>query len=231
MPIPSISLTTIVDFIAAVGLAKVTVVRGAIRQYEEPYRPGRDYWRGLRDAMVEMQLGDGDLRALDAAVATASPKRRANYQLRAGEYRRWIGKKRIDAERVERRDRRFARFDVRINPELLLRVNDGVPTITKLYFRGEPLDKHRIDAALHLMETTYSDLIARGMTVGVLDIGQGRLITPTVANPNLEPLLAGELASFGQIWKYLMPEPDTVGPPLSQTRVLVRRLPLVQSGD
>ena len=46
---PTVTLTTFVDFIAATGTARITRVRAAKAYYEQGYAPERDFYKQLRD--------------------------------------------------------------------------------------------------------------------------------------------------------------------------------------
>lgn len=78
----AISLTTFVDFSAATGAARLTSVRKAKAQYAEDYEPAHDFYKGLREAIVERFESGWDAKALRQALNTASSKKAENYEER-----------------------------------------------------------------------------------------------------------------------------------------------------
>jgi len=51
---PAISLTTFVDFVIKSGTPRITYVRKTKQLYGQGYSPARDFWKPLRDRIVEM---------------------------------------------------------------------------------------------------------------------------------------------------------------------------------
>jgi hypothetical protein len=55
--IPTVSLTTFVDFVAATGTTRITRVRSAKTYYEQGYAPERDFYKPLRDRIEAAPAG------------------------------------------------------------------------------------------------------------------------------------------------------------------------------
>jgi hypothetical protein len=91
---------------------------------------------------------------------------------------------------------------VGVNPELFLSV-DGTRHVIKLYFKqSEKLSVDRANVVLRLLELAYRKGSSPAGTpaVAIFDLAQGDFIVPTASLAYLDPLLAGEAASFVTIW-------------------------------
>jgi hypothetical protein len=86
---PEISLTEFVDFVIKSGTPKLTAVRHIKAMHADEYHPMRDYWKTLRDGIVEMHEQGQPKSALDDVVrrVTAANKRQ-NYPVQSGSRRR-----------------------------------------------------------------------------------------------------------------------------------------------
>jgi hypothetical protein len=57
-----VRLGAFVDFVAANGRTRLTVVRNAKTRYEQTYDPATDYWGPLRKATIKALLDGWDQR-------------------------------------------------------------------------------------------------------------------------------------------------------------------------
>ncbi|HEY3243945.1 MAG TPA: hypothetical protein VGM03_11400, partial [Phycisphaerae bacterium] len=85
-----VSLTTFVDFIARAGTPKLTVVRNW--KHRDPYDPKADYWKQMREAIVDVHARSKPLSHLDDTVASAADGRSSNYRQIATAYKKWVRK-------------------------------------------------------------------------------------------------------------------------------------------
>ncbi len=194
---PEISLTDFVDFASASGSSKLTKVRQI--KHRPDYAPAFDFYKKVREGIVEChRAGDPRTRlASHLGPVTDSKKKRHYADVLAG-YRRWWGRKAVvwfDPSRATYSERGI---DIRINPELGLRV-DGAPHLIKLYFKSDKLTKARVEVITHLMDKALSGT-PPGARMGVLDVRNARLVTPTVPIAGLDAMLAGELAYMAATW-------------------------------
>jgi hypothetical protein len=203
-----ISMTTFVDFVAASGPTRLTVVRNAKKAYGRGYDPRTDYWRPLRKGIAEAfaQGYDSDVLA-EAMSAVTDEKKIANYRACAAGLDRWAGNRTFSPLSRCKESWTSGDLQLGVNPELCGSI-DGTPHAIKLYFKAAPLSKARSDVALGLLEATHG---GRDV-VGILDVRRSKLFRPTREIDDLDALLSGEAAAFAEIWRKI---PDTSPPPES----------------
>ena len=192
---PTISLTTFIDFVSKSGTPKMTVVRNAKAQ-EGNYRPSTDFWRYLRERIIEYH------DFIDGALVLVSDRNRLNnFPSAIAQYKKFLGNKSLTWFAPSRIDWSNGNLDIRINPELGLEWGSN-KHIIKLYFKKEPLSKTRADLVTTLLQNT----LPHDPTIYdycLLDIQANKLYSSNGAPPNLMPLLVGEALSFGNIWPSL----------------------------
>ena len=198
---PSISLTSFVDFAMKAGVPQLTEARRIYKQYAvDGYAPAGDYYRVLRDSIVDLHRGGRPKNDLDAIVGPGLPaNRRDNYREMIRAYKRFLGRKSVEWFEPPSGAWRQGVLQVRVNPELGLDI-DGTPFVVKLYFKSDPLPKNRALSVTHLMETTLRRRCRNEETMGVLDVKRGKLIHPTLPDPDLELLLRAQANAFLSIW-------------------------------
>ncbi len=196
---PTVSLTTFLDFTAATGSARVSQLRRAKKGYGQDYSPAKDYYKFLREAIEETFEEGWSAKSLKALLSQLPDSRKAEAfeDCRKG-LTRWVGKKQITSLPRGRVSWSSGGLTVRVNPELHLDIA-GKPHAIKLYFKGEKISKQRVDVALHLLKTKAP----KGDTAGILDLRRGKLYVPTVAKPGMPALLKAEAAAFTSLWEEL----------------------------
>lgn len=193
-----ISLTDFVDIVSKSGTPKATKISNV--KHRPNYVPATDFYKPLRDAVIETHKNNFsiiDLRKLIHSLHDG--KKIKNYPDLINGYISWCGKKRL--EWFEPVSDSFILHDiaVSINPELGLIIN-GQPHLIKLYFKSDPLTRNRIDIVTHLMEVCLRKHCKHGETMAVLDIRNGKLLTPKVPIPALSAILEAELAYISALW-------------------------------
>lgn len=197
---PEISLTTLVDFVVKSGIPRITCVRRAKELYEKGYTPAFDFWKPLREAIVQMHRKNLPKQELDQVLnAITDRKKLALYPARIQAYKRWMGRKKFEWFDCDIEFWKSGELTVRVNPELGLTIN-GVDYLIKLYFKEEKLSKQRVDIILFLIQNTFSESSPNAIP-GIMDVARGNLITPTRKIENIEALLEGEAAAFVHIWE------------------------------
>ena len=190
-----VSLTVFVDFVSKSGTPKATVVR----QWKNRggYSVATDYYKRIRDAIVEFHQTGTEISDL---AAGAAKHKRDNYRAVATGHAKWVGKKTLvwfePPSRVWAQDG----LEVSVNPELGLEVG-GVPHLIKLYFKAEKLAKNRVDLITQLMRVTLRRRAPSGCVMGVLDLRNAKLITPTVTISGLSAQLKAEAAYWNTLWE------------------------------
>jgi hypothetical protein len=195
---PKISLTDFVDIVSKAGTPKVTKVKEVKNRSE--YSPAADFYKKVRECIVDAHqrsLPKAELAKLLAAITDA--RKLTHYPDVVRAYTKWWGHKNLVWFPPPNAVFSGHNIDVSVNPELGLRIN-GKPHIIKLYFKGEPLSKNRIDIVTHLMEVRFRPGCANKEVMAVLDIRNGRLISPTVPIPLLDAALDAELAYIAALW-------------------------------
>ena len=195
-----ISLTEFVDFVIKSGTPKLTEVRKIKRQHAEGYHPSRDYWRKLRDGIVEYHQQERDGKFLDALHrGIPDQNKRNNYPVLVKAYKKFLGRKKFDWFEPAKADWQYADLCVRVNPELGLAI-DGDDHLVKLYFKETKLTRERIAILSHMMLQALGDS-ATGAKVGLLDVRNSKLHVFGAPNPTLVPLLEGEALSFCRMYE------------------------------
>ncbi len=195
---PQISLTDFVDIVSSSGTPKATKVRQVKRR--PPYDPASDFYRRIREAIIQVHQDDQPKEAIDRLLTTLNdPKKMRTYPTVASGYKKWWGRKSLIW--FEPPSKQYSAFDVdvSVNPELGLDV-EGKPHLIKLYFKNNPLDKNKVDIITHLMSVALSPLCTSPTTMSVLDVRKAKLISPTVPIPTLNGMLQAELAYISALW-------------------------------
>jgi hypothetical protein len=195
---PQISLTDFVDIVSRSGTPKATKV--AEVKNRPPYEPAFDFYKPLRDRIIDIHekgKSKSDLAAVMAAVT--DPKKITAYPDIIAGYRKWWGNKSLAW--FDPPSHLFTQHgvDVSVNPELGLVVNANRHLI-KLYFKAEPLTKNRVDIITHMMAVALG-LNLKGVTMSVLDVRNSKLISPTVPISHLNAMLDAELAYIAALWR------------------------------
>lgn len=196
-----ISLTTLIDFVGKSGTPRLTCVREARARYDEDYHPAKDYWRGLRTAVVDAHRPGGDIADLASLPRQVAKSRAELYAQGVVGYRKFLGRKSINWFEPQAGDWIAHGLRVRLNPELGL-VIDGVPRHVKLYLKQEPaLRRATVQPLLYLLGLVPPG--AHGATPLVVDVQRGNSYAPDAKTPSVGPLLAGEAAAFTAMWRDL----------------------------
>lgn len=191
-----ISLTYFVDFVLKAGTPKLTGVREFKERKDELYT---DFYRQIREAIVDMHKNGKPTSVLDTFLASQHDERRRRiYPAIVDGYRKFLASGKISWFEPPASTYRLGDLEINVNPELGL-VVDGSRHIIKMYFRGESLSSKRVSVVLNLLMNGLADS-APGASFAVLDVRNARLHTFKVPNPRLNLLLRGEAASFATIY-------------------------------
>lgn len=198
-------MTTFVDFVLASGTSRVTVVKRAKAQYQVAYDPAKDFYKLLRESIINAAVQNLDGKETFDSVRSVlrkikAPKLRAYEECIDG-YKKWRGQKKIiwrKAVGSESPEWTQGRLVIRVNPELCVFIK-GKRYIVKLYFKEEKPSKPQLETMFHLLKQ-YERRKRIPIIVGILDVRRGRLHSQTREVPGIEPLLTGEAAAFQTIW-------------------------------
>lgn len=195
----SISMTNFVDFVITSGNPRITQVKNIRNLYGEKYKPHKDYWRILREEIINYHKKGEAKVDLDGILSNIenSPKEQ-NYGVCIASYKRWLGRKKINWIGSSKTTWCSDRLCVKVNPELGLSI-DGKDYAIKLYFRAKKLSKTRIDTILYLIRKSLPKS-KRFSTPGILDVQRGKLFIPTRKINGIDILLEGEVSGFLSMW-------------------------------
>ena len=194
---PEIPMVSFVDFVLANGPARLTRVRAIKEQLKEGYSPATDFYKGIREAIVDFHEQELPLSYLDQVVRHAHSRKRGHYSAILKGYRKFLRGKQIEAFRPRSASWSYRNLTVSVNPELGIRV-DGSAHLVKLYFKTERLSQRRVEVVLHLMRRA---LVSRRGTSALLETREGKLYTSRARSTDMEAFLIGEAAAFSEMWR------------------------------
>jgi len=91
----SISLTDFIDFVNKSGTSKLTKVKQV--KGRNAYHPASDFYKILREEIVNIHKNDGDKKKLDELIGNLTDeKKKKNYPFSISGYKKFWGKKKIE---------------------------------------------------------------------------------------------------------------------------------------
>lgn len=197
----NISLTDFIDYVSKVGTSRYTLVN-QIHSRDE-YHPAFDFWKILRDGIIEFHELNKDKSELDTILIDLSDKKKIKrYPALIESYKSFIGRKKIDWFDPPSKEWKTNDLQVKLNPELGLKINGKIYVI-KLYFKTEKLSQMKADLILLLMNARLKKGDFKDATFAILDVERNKLFDKTKLNKVHIPLLEGEALSFMNIWNSL----------------------------
>lgn len=197
-----ISLTRFVDFAIKAGSPKVTSLRETKRQVAAGYDPVVDYYKHIRNAIVDHHKLGKPFSIVEHVANNATNKsKHENYPLIAAGYKKFRGSKTMTWFRPPKSDWSHSGVEVSLNPELGLDFN-GKRHVIKIYFKSDEPRKLEVKAILSLMDDQLQDA-KKSLTMAILDVRRSKLITDIPPDPVLVALMRGEAAAIATIWPSL----------------------------
>lgn len=195
---PSLSLTDLVDIVSKSGTPKAT--RVATVKTRPDYMPAFDFYKPLREHIVEIHRQGGDRKALEALLSRLDDQKKlTNYPGAIEGYRKWWGRKRLEWFDPPKGSYVRGGMEVTVNPELGLRI-DGTPHLVKLYFKADPLSRLRVELITVLMEATLRPKCEHGELMSVLDVRKSKLFTLSSPVAPAKAVVDAELAYVAALW-------------------------------
>lgn len=194
---PRIYLSDFVDVVSKSGSPKATKVRAM--KNRAPYSPATDFYKPLRDGLVELHREGQGRGALVQAADTQDRKKVDAYRALAEGYRKWWGRKTLLWFPPPREIYTAHGVDVVVNPNLGLEINE-VPHVLKLHLKAEPLSKTRADLICGLMSTALDATAPDGTVMAVLDVRNSKLFTAGTGPNGLTAIIDAELAYVADLW-------------------------------
>jgi hypothetical protein len=193
-----ITLTDFVDFVLLSGGKKLKKVR-EIKE-RGGYDPKTDYYRIVRDKIINTHMYDKPIVEIDKAVnLTSDDSKRKNYKLIIEGYKKFLGKKKVDYFDPPKEKYNYKELSMTLNPELGLKIK-GIPHVLKLYFKKDKIEKDKIHSIICLMETQLKNLVDEKAEFAVLDIQKSKLYYKDKRIIDYMPLISGEADSFITMW-------------------------------
>jgi len=194
-----ISLTDFIEYISKVGTTKFTKVKEI--KNREPYHPAFDFWKPLREKIIEVHKENKNKNLLDEVLNDLTDKNKINlYPNLISQYKSFLGRKKVEWIEPPFVDWKMNDLRIKINPEIGLFINDK-PYIIKLYFKSEPLSKAKVDLILLMMNENLKKAEFEQANFAVLDINKKKLYENCSLNNIHISLLEGEALSFLKMWE------------------------------
>lgn len=192
-----ITLTDFLNIVQSTGMTKLSKIR-MIKTRE--YSPASDYYKPLREAIIEVLSSGDDATAIMPSVYSAHQTRQHNYREIADNFIRWASTKK--AWKWVEPPRAYYGNDtigVKVNPELAAFDKSDNLHIIKLHFNNIQLSKGKLDVAGCLFSESLAPTCPANTNFYFLDLHQGRLFS--VKNtPGVDTFLKAELDYINSIW-------------------------------
>lgn len=196
-----LSLTDFVDIVSKSGTQKYNKVKKVLSR--EPYHPNFDYYKILREGIVKFHILRKTTKYFENILKQVSTTDKyENYDDIIRNYISWCGHKKTKYFKPPSNIYSYMNIDLIINPELGLSISKK-KFLIKLYFKSDPLSKHKIDIITHLMKISLSSSVSKDTKMAVLDIRSKKFITPTVPIPEMTAILRAEIAYISEIARTL----------------------------
>ncbi|MGS2764629.1 hypothetical protein [Sinomicrobium sp. M5D2P9] len=196
-----ISLSDFVDYVSKAGTSKFSKVKEISRR--EDYHPALDFWKILRDAIIDLHVEEKNKKELDKILEELNDKKKINrYPELVEQYKSFLGRKKTEWFKPPSKEWKYEELRVRLNPELGLEINNKFYVI-KLWFKAEKLSKNKADLIILLMNEKLKSKKYEDAIFAVLDIGNKKLYDNTKLTSSEFSLLEAEALSFMKIWKSL----------------------------
>lgn len=197
-------MTVFVDYLVKAGTPKQTVVKQAKSQASVDYDPSHDFWKVLRDGIVDMHKHGRPVATLAQLQASiAHPPKLNRYPAAIAGYKKWLGKKKTTWFAPPRGTFSSGGLDISVNPELGLEITtkngQSQRHVIKLYFKETKPKKQMVEAAIALMAHTLGPKVKSNAEFCLLDVERHTMWCSPIKR-NVVPLLHAEAAGFAVMW-------------------------------
>jgi len=192
---PTISLTTFVDFVAVAGPRRVPLVRECKFNNNQPYDPRKDFYKRLRESVVAFEKGSMTRAQFeDIESWGVAEKKTANFEDAVTHYLSWRDSVQGCWSEPVTGHRVFGELRIRVNPEVGLNIS-GQRHSVKLHFKRDNIPANRMTIIQGLMGS-----LANAGVSSILDIRREAYFSRTDVEGDVNILLAAEAAAFMAIW-------------------------------
>lgn len=192
-----ITFTDFIDLALRVGTQKVTKIKELKSRGE--YSPAKDFYKQVRDIIIETHTNDLPKDYLDNAFERATEKKKTHFQAIVKGYKKWWGNKNLEWIEPPRATIDTDQLLISINPELYLDI-DGEKHIIKLYLKDDKLTKNKILHTCQMMHDYLKNDLDKNTYISIIDVRRGVLHTPSTDNSIISTVLRGELQLITTIW-------------------------------
>ncbi|PRR86009.1 hypothetical protein [Clostridium luticellarii] len=204
-----ISMTSFTDFSLTTDSRKLNKVREIKNRARSTYTPATDYWKQLREEIVNINKNKLSLEHLKNLSNTIDPKKRSNYIKAINGYIKFFKKYLKDDFTFFAPKKDLWNYDtlsINVNPELGF-VIDKKLYLIKLYFKEATtsaeiiLNKTRAEEIAYLMWTTLSDFYKnKNVSMCFLNVSKGQLVIPEFDKNDQKIVLSVSAKSFINYW-------------------------------
>ncbi len=197
-----ISMTSFVDIVQKSGVSKARAVVKVKQQMADEYTPAKDYYKGVRESIVNVhRTGKSKSELPNAEEITTYSAKWPNYQAIVDGYKVFWGRKELVWFNPEVGNWISGDMNVKVNPELGLYIN-GEPYLIKLYFKKDPvLSKKKAELSLCLMNLILPQEINETQIIhAILDVNRHKVFISEGNNSETERALIGEASYIQAIW-------------------------------
>ena len=201
----TISMTRFADFVVTDPLGQMAKVREVRRQYEQPYKPGGDFWSRWREDVERLHRKGSTRETLPPIGKDAKDNRVEQYSSACEGYAKFWGRKNLAVvghpkPAIWAHDH----LQVRANPEWILEIN-GKQFVVKLHLKERLVLSQRLsNPLLGLLDMHFGTAVG-GPDVAILDVHRGRLLRPTTSLNGMGTVLHMQAAAFLAGWADLEP--------------------------
>lgn len=192
-----ITLTDFLNIVQSTGMTKLSKIRN-IKNRE--YSPASDYYKSLREAIIEVLSSGDDAADILPVVKSAHSTRQENYQKIAENFIHWLSTKKgwtwVEPPRAYYGNNTIG---VKVNPELAFTDKSGNMHIIKLHFNKDHLSKGKLDVAGCLFSQSLAATCPGNTNFYFLDLHQGKLFSVKNA-AGVDVFLTAELDYINSIW-------------------------------
>lgn len=197
-----VGLTNFVDFVNKTATQKLTVVRKQKKENTEDYEVYADFYKAVREGIVNMHKKGQDKSALDGVLKGLADKRKKKHfaAIITG-YKEFLGRKKVSWFPPPKDEWTHAGLAMRLKPEVGLVIN-GERHAIKLYLREKPtLKKANADIITHLMDFVLVPGKRNRPRFCVLDVRRNKLFSAPNKTDGLMTIARAEAACFVEMYR------------------------------
>ncbi|MCB6541293.1 hypothetical protein SDC9_134911 [bioreactor metagenome] len=193
-----ITFTDFINIVQSPGTTKLSKIRNIKKRV---YSPATDYYKGLREKIIDVLSSSDDINCISDAVSRASVARQANYRIIADNMLAWLGKHRgliwYDPPKAYYRPNKIG---IKIHPELAFEEANGTINVIKLHMNKDALSKGKLEVAAFLFYNELAPKCPQNTVFSFLDLHQGKLFPIRQLHESGSIFLQAEIAYIEQIW-------------------------------